>query len=1595
MRKMGFKNWSFVLLLFMLAWFLPSAVRAEGIIEISYKGHVKIIYVVEGSDCYISNDGKNYEQLLIPVFGIDHESLNAKKKIWIKGNIKKFWSEEKIYGATRSIVLENCDQLEDFELNHSKKLDEIVLKGTTDLKSPRFNDCGNDADFKAIQSPVKNIENISWIFKTLEFTNCNDLEEIVSTNGFRSVKAINCAKLTKIGLHSSELKTLDLTGSSNVKSIDISGCNKLVTLNGWESSQNSLQTVNTNNCSNLTSINCKQHSKLETLEAKNCGKLETVEVNGSQLTKLDLTGAATKSLDLSNCTKLTTIVGFDTLPLQTLKANNSGLRQITENESLEDLEVENCSQLTTIKGGKSLKKVKANNCSSLTAFETMKSDNFWYLEAKNCGKLEKVGIRARYIRQFDLSNSATKHLDLSNCPQLEKIGGFASLPLVSLKLHTSGLWRIPKINSLQTLKIEECHRLDAIGVGESLQTLLVSGCGNLYQLFVTGGKNLRSLTVNRCWILNSIEAKDCENLEEVEVAGYQNRFPNLDVSRSKKLKKIEASLCREINAHNCEALETFKVEGINRLVITGCPKLTKIEGDLTYLVALECNQCGGFSADYLKSLLDGSKAPNLGTYSGAGSVMKLPPQLKLAKSLNHVNLDQNQGLTSLTVSDEAALEDLVLNSIKDLKEINVSAAKSLKKLYCTDTDVKKISLAGLKNLEYVYLPAGYPATLLTELICQLNDRQSQQEGTLKYPFSTEEKKLVNGKEAKAKNWKILNNRDDNVTADCTHIASCSDMELPTTPDEVYLAVDGKANIKLKFAKASMLWFSKSSDKTKFFDKKYFQAGEHNIEATGDIYLFAQPSSITKIEFASNNEKVKSLKLTKVPALERLILEKAEKITQLDLTQQGELKVVKITKASGLTKLDISKNSKLTYLEVSDCGLTGSLDFSSHNALTQLNLYNNKLTDVKIGEAITELWVAYNQLTTLDLTPAAGLKKLYAYNNKLAEIKLAEDKSKYEYFDIERNSLVAFDLGNAINLTYLLIHSNPNLSSLNLRGCAKLRDLTIYGCKAFKEIQKPGETTWFLDGCNALRELYIYRTGLNANQLNKFYCKLPTVSGAELRLVDQSDAENLKEAKKSGTKIAEDKGWKVLDSDKKPFVGDENRTCDDLVPHDVPKMELAVKNGATTVKFKLSAKELWIEESEGNYDYEEIEIGEEITRQYNTNTSKKLVFHGKISSFEISNQATVEGLTIKDHPALTELLASHCSGMQEIELSNIPHLTKLIVNDSQVKALALATMPSLKELNCANNNLKELNLVSLTDLSELNCANNSEIKELDLVANINLEKLHCEALSLTTLDLTTNTKLKELVCYGNKFTTVQCNDIYCTLPSTDGVMIAAKAKVAVGTDPNYDALVTSSSQLAKQRGWKVLYEDKSEIETTGALAACRIKPADITIDPLSLKVNETKPIKYTLQPEGATATVSFKSLDESIATVDDNGNVTGVKVGTVKIEVTTDVATVKGECSVTVEANGETPDPGVAVEDAVFANALVAPNPFEADLRIVLDGESQGVTYQLISANGSIVRKGTIVANDTRIETAELTAGIYILCLTSESGKTKSFTLVKK
>jgi hypothetical protein len=90
-----------------------------------------------------------------------------------------------------------------------------------------------------------------------------------------------------------------------------------------------------------------------------------------------------------------------------------------------------------------------------------------------------------------------------------------------------------------------------------------------------------------------------------------------------------------------------------------------------------------------------------------------------------------------------------------------------------------------------------------------------------------------------------------------------------------------------------------------------------------------------------------------------------------------------------------------------------------------------------------------------------------------------------------------------------------------------------------------------------------------------------------------------------------------------------------------------------------------------------------------------------------------------------------------------------------------------------------------------------------------------------------------------------------------------------------------------------------------LVACKDDPAPVptTVEldqtELSLKIGETAKLNATVLPEGREAAVNFVSSAETVATVDQNGNVTAVAVGTATITATADDAT--ATCEVTVSA----------------------------------------------------------------------------------------------
>lgn len=83
-----------------------------------------------------------------------------------------------------------------------------------------------------------------------------------------------------------------------------------------------------------------------------------------------------------------------------------------------------------------------------------------------------------------------------------------------------------------------------------------------------------------------------------------------------------------------------------------------------------------------------------------------------------------------------------------------------------------------------------------------------------------------------------------------------------------------------------------------------------------------------------------------------------------------------------------------------------------------------------------------------------------------------------------------------------------------------------------------------------------------------------------------------------------------------------------------------------------------------------------------------------------------------------------------------------------------------------------------------------------------------------------------------------------------------------------------------------------------------------------------------------------------------------------------------------------------VVDALFANTIVAPNPFGSQLRI-LNAEGQGAKYELINAQGIIVRTAQLGHVISQLDTEALPEGLYLLRLTHTSGVTKTFVVVKK
>ncbi len=240
--------------------------------------------------------------------------------------------------------------------------------------------------------------------------------------------------------------------------------------------------------------------------------------------------------------------------------------------------------------------------------------------------------------------------------------------------------------------------------------------------------------------------------------------------------------------------------------------------------------------------------------------------------------------------------------------------------------------------------------------------------------------------------------------------------------------------------------------------------------------------------------------------------------------------------------------------------------------------------------------------------------------------------------------------------------------------------------------------------------------------------------------------------------------------------------------------------------------------------------------------------------------------------------------------------------------------------------------------------------------------------------------------------------------TDQALILKNARItASGTEAaieDFTSFTTEGCEIVEPAGGKFDETRHAVVDAEGNKAKevkieRSIPVTGVTVTPktVDLTVGKTKQLTISVEPDNATnKNYTCKSDNESVATVTNAGLITAVSVGTANITVTTEDGNKTETCKVTV-AQSTSPDNPNAVEEAIFANISIAPNPFSSQLRIS-HKEAINVRYALLDARGTTLYQGVLEGAETTLNTENLKAGIYLLRLSGDKGATKTITVVK-
>ena len=564
--------------------------------------------------------------------------------------------------------------------------------------------------------------------------------DLTGIKNFVNLTSVNCsynANIKTLDLSGlTELTNLDITGLTGLKTLNISGCTNLTEdrITGLDTCT-VLAELNVSGCVNFAELNLNTNTKIKTLDLSNCSALTSFVINDSSKTY------ALQSVNLSGCSKLETLTINNALSLTTVDCTDltaiktidlGGCQNVTG-----ALNLGNKTALTTITiGGTKVTSLNVNGCTALTEVNALACSSLSAISGiKDCSALTTLMLKGTAITSLDLSstNPALQSLNVENCTLLTNLDltrssestTFNSLSVTGCTaLKTLNLYNCKGITTLDTITLTSLETLNLTysGVTEfngATDTMSFSQNVSLKNVYLNGITSFTGFDVSANTLLEEFALTENTNVTSLDFSNNAN-LKTLNLSDVSSLNALNVSACTSLESFNVlnTALTSLSVTGSDALTqfwvynnlalasisLTDAENLTSVKLSAgienTVLTSLSITNCGITSLDvtYLTKLttLDVSGCTGLTALDVSGSAVN---SLNVTDCTSLKTLDvSDTTISSLDVSTCIMLTDLNVSGCTNISELDVSACTSLVNLNTSGTAIVVIDITNCTSL---------------------------------------------------------------------------------------------------------------------------------------------------------------------------------------------------------------------------------------------------------------------------------------------------------------------------------------------------------------------------------------------------------------------------------------------------------------------------------------------------------------------------------------------------------------------------------------------------------------------------------------------------------------------------------------------------------------------------------------------------------------------------------------------------------------------------------------------------------------------------------------------------------------------------------